>query len=320
MDEENPHVISDYKDNSYGETAVISDNENYYPELKDESISDSENDFLSDQSDERQDDYNPYRTREESMEKKRKVKHRFHNKIFFRKPTITEKEFEELVLDSGNFSVAGIWKPEWKEQMTGLKNPRSSLTNRNLCKSHKKVVCSMAFKSIKITYTPNYLVIQGSEDLVQATRRGLLTQNILDKPWIQPHRPDHVHSVIPVMNLSDIDSLSSAQASHILIQLLRAHSDVVSGNFVESDMPSRLYEQNSEHGDLMWQLFPWQCTIMEDIRKNGEGAKLVLKKLMADVYQPAMYEDMMTGANYTRAKLMIKEEQNVTKCKDYQVQ
>ena len=170
----------------------------------------------------------------------------------------------------------------------------------------------MAFKSVKITYTPNYLVIQGNKDLVQATRRGLLIQNILDEPWRQTEIPDHVHSVIPRMSLSGsrIDNLSANEASSMLIHLLRAHSDVVSGRFLESDMPSRLYQQNSEHGDLMWQIFPWQYTIIEDILRNPAGAKIVLKKLMTDIYEPDIAED---------ARAIIAMKQNRDNCKVDQV-
>lgn len=165
-----------------------------------------------------------------SMESKNssKVKEKSEKKhIFSCDPNMSEAEFQSIVLDASNFDVYQKWKPEWKKQMRGMTNPRSGHTNRNLTRQHKKVVCSMAFPSVKVTLTANYLVIQGTASLVHKVKRGLISQNILTEPWSVSTKPDHIHLVLPKMDLTNIDVLTNSQAAHYLVDLIRANNDVV---------------------------------------------------------------------------------------------
>ena len=227
---------------------------------------------------------------EEEYVEQHEAKYQDHDRVFQFRPMDTQ-QFQNFVLNAGNFSVAGIWKNIWKSQMKGMQNPRPGRTNRSICRLHKKLACSMAFKTVKMTLTRDYLVIQGSKDLVRKARRGLLAEGILDDTYNVPNEPDHIHELLP---LKSLQNLTDEEASDLLIQLVRGHSDVPMGHFEAADIPSLLYEPTSSVGKLMWKIFPWQSTVLSDIRLNARGAKRILQQLHQDVYYPAMLEDRAT--------------------------
>ena len=85
----------------------------------------------------------------------------------------------------------------------------------------------------------------------------------------------------------------------------------VSGYFELRDLPSKLYDRNTAHGELMWKYFPWSSEILKEINRNGEKAKLVLQQLMKDIYGPMLNSAKQESENSKTMRVIKKSEQGV---------
>ena len=154
-----------------------------------------------------------------------------------------------------------------------------------------------------ILATDGYTTYSGSKAMYEKIKPILNSFNVND------NTKEYIHAVIPTYSRSYVESLGCNEAKEYLKNLIQAHNTILKGIcFTEEDIPSGIYEPDTEHGAAVIRAFPWGPETMAVIDSNPEKAKEIVLKLYDCIYEPLKLELARVASNEQTSRVITNEE------------
>lgn len=211
----------------------------------------------------------------------------------------TAEEFSKYA-SNGHFSCN--YKKYGDPRIRGDRNSNPGRQFKSMTHG-SKLLTKRGFPNGIVLATDGYTTFSGSKAMYEKMKPILNSFKVTD------NTKQYIHAVIPTYSRSFVESLSCSEAKEYLKKLIQAHNTILKGfSFTEEDIPSGIYEPDTEHGAEVIGEFPWGPETMAMIDRNPEKAKEIVLKLYDYIYEPLKLELARDASNEQTSRVITTEE------------